>query len=260
MASPVGPDFYDVELRALHEHLRAAYGIEPGDAVLDVGCGAGLTTREAARAAAPGSVTGVDTSAEMLGRARRLAVEEGLSTVRFVPGDAQTYAFEPASFDVAVSRFGTMFFDDPPVAFANIAAALRPGGRLVMLVWQPGEDNEWSRAIDTALGRTAFPPSRGMDPFSLGDRDATTRLMEGAGFGHAHFEDVREPVFYGRTVQDALDVVLGFRSVSEALDALGSDAGGAIDRIREALAAHHSAEHGVRFAAGAWLITARRSR
>ena len=82
MSSPTSPDFYDAELRAHHEHLRAAYGISPGDDVLDVGCGTGLTTREAARAAAPGRVVGVDVSERMLERARRLTAAEGLANVR----------------------------------------------------------------------------------------------------------------------------------------------------------------------------------
>jgi SAM-dependent methyltransferase len=70
VSSPDCPDFYDAELRAHHEHLRAAYGISPGNEVLDIGCGAGLTTREAAGAAEPGRVVGVDISERMLERAR----------------------------------------------------------------------------------------------------------------------------------------------------------------------------------------------
>src|SRR5918994_498265 len=72
VSSPDSLDFYDAELRAHHEHLRAAYGISPGDEVVDIGCGTGLTTREAARAAAPGRVVGVDVSERMLERARQL--------------------------------------------------------------------------------------------------------------------------------------------------------------------------------------------
>src|SRR5918995_5867861 len=72
VSSPDSLDFYDAELRAHHEHLRAAYGICPGDEVVDIGCGTGLTTREAARAAAPGRVVGVDVSVRMLERAREL--------------------------------------------------------------------------------------------------------------------------------------------------------------------------------------------
>ena len=170
MSSPNSLDFYDAELRAHHEHLRAAYGISAGDEVVDIGCGTGLTTREAARAAAPGRVVGVDVSERMLERARQLTAAERLDNVWYELGDAQVHRFDAAGFDVAISRFGTMFFADPAAAFANIAAALRPGARLVLLVWQRREDNEWMRAIDAALGDAARSPQPGADAFSLGDR------------------------------------------------------------------------------------------
>jgi SAM-dependent methyltransferase len=254
-------DFYDVELRAHHEHLRAAYGIGSGDDVVDIGCGTGLTTREAARAAAPGRVVGVDVSERMIGRARQLAAAEWVDNVSYELGDAQVHRFDPAGFDVAISRFGTMFFSDPAAAFANIAAALRPQARLVLLVWQPSEDNEWARAIDAALGDAARPPQPGADPFSLGDPDATARLLEGAGFEGARFEDVHEPVFYGHDLDAALAVVRGFQDTRAALASLSdAEAARAVERLREMLAAHHSDEHGVALDSRSWLITARRSR
>ncbi len=260
MSSPISPDFYDTELRAHHEHLRAAYAINPGDAVLDIGCGAGLTTREAARAAAPGRVVGVDVSENMLERAREAAAAEGLDNVRYELADAQTHRFDPAGFDVAISRFGTMFFADPAAAFANIAAALRPGARLVLLVWQRHEDNAWAQAIDAALGAATQPPQPGGDVFSLGDALATTAMLDGAGFDSLRFEDVHEPVFYGPDVDAALAVVLGFQDTRAALATLSDDeAAGTVERLREMLAAHHSAESGVVLDARSWLITARRS-
>ena len=253
------PDFYDAELRAHHAHLRAEYGIGPGNEVLDIGCGAGLTTREAARAAAPGRVVGIDISEHMLERARRVTVAERLGNVRYHLGDAQSYQLEPGRFDVAISRFGTMFFADPAVAFANIARALRPGARMVLLVWQRREDNEWAQAIDGALGHPARRPSPGADPFSLGDVEATAGLLEHAGFDGIHFADIREPVFYGDEVNDALATVRAFQDTRAALATLGSDeTDRAVGRLREALAAHHRAERGVAFDSRSWLITARK--
>ena len=261
MSSPASLDFYDVELRAHHEHLRAAYGISPGDEVVDIGCGTGLTTREAARAAAPGGAVGVDVSERMLERARQVTAAERLGNVRYELGDAQVHRFDPGAFDVAISRFGTMFFSDPAAAFANIAAALRPEARLVLLVWQLREHNEWARAIDAALGQAARPPPRGADPFSLGDPDFTARILDGAGFDRVRFEAVHEPVLYGHDLDAALAFVRGFQNTSAALASLrDGEAARTIERLRATLAAHHSDERGVVLDARSWLITARRRR
>jgi SAM-dependent methyltransferase len=261
VSSPNMLDFYDAELRDHHEHLRAAYGIRPGDEVVDIGCGTGLTTREASRAAAPGRVVGIDVSESMLERAGQLAAAERLDNVRYELGDAQVHRFDPAGFDVAISRFGTMFFSDPPAAFANIAAGLRPGARLVLLVWQRHEHNEWAQAIAAALGDAAQPPPALLNPFSLGDAEATARILEGAGFDGVRFEDVREPVYYGRDLDAVLALVRGFQTTSAALASLADrEAARTVTRLRDMLAAHYSDERGVVFDSRSWLITARRRR
>jgi SAM-dependent methyltransferase len=260
VTSRIALDFYDAELRAHHEHLRAAYGISPGDEVLDIGCGTGLTTRDAARAAAPGRVVGVDVSERMLERARQLTEAERLDNVAFELGDAQVHRFDPARFDLVISRFGTMFFSEPVAAFANIASGLRPGGRLALLVWQRRDLNQWALAIDAAVGDAAqVPPPPGADPFSLGDAEATAAILERAGFDELRFEDVREPVLYGHDMAAALDFVRGFRNVSAALASMSdSDAARAVERLRETLAAHQSDDQGVTLDSRAFLITARR--
>ncbi len=110
---------YDAELRLYHEVLRRACDVRRDDHVVDIGCGTGQTTRDAARAAQAGSALGVDTSAPAIGRARRLAGAEGLRNVGFAHADAQAYRFARARFTVAISRFGTMFFADPVAAFGT---------------------------------------------------------------------------------------------------------------------------------------------
>jgi SAM-dependent methyltransferase len=248
---------YDDELRAHNDRLRAAAAIRRGEDVLDIGCGAGQTTREAARAAAPGWVLGVDVSGPALEQARELAAAEHLDNVTYEHGDAQVHRFEPERFDVAISRFGVMFFSDPVAAFANIARALRRRARVVLLVWQRRERNEWGPAIDDALG--APPPSATFDPFSLGDPGATQPLLEQAGFDAVRFEDVHEPMFFGADVEEALDWVGGFQHVRDALDALDPIAREqAIERLRTTLDSRHIAGRGVVFDSRAWLVTARR--
>ncbi len=259
MSSPIPLDFYDAELRAHHEHLRAAYGIGRGDEILDIGSGTGLTTREAGRAAAPGRVVGVDVSKRMLERARELTAAERLENVSYELGDAQVFPFDPESFDLAISRFGTMFFSDPVAAFANVASALRPRGRLVWLVWQRRELNEWALAIDAALGSAAELPPPTADPFSLGDGGATTEMLERAGFEAVRFADVHEPVLYGHDIDAALEFVCGFQDVSAALAGMNhDDHARAVDRLREALERHYGDDQGVAFDSRSWLITGHR--
>src|SRR5437762_4003040 len=171
---------YDAELRLLNEALRRAYEIGPEDQVLDIGCGAGQTTRDAARLASEGWALGGDVSEEMIERARLLTEAEGLRNVTFEHADAQDHRFPSERFDVAISRFGTMFFRDPVAGFANIGAGLRRAGRLLMMVWQAHEQNEWSVSIERALAATVgspLPASEGLDPFSLSDPATVRRVL-----------------------------------------------------------------------------------
>jgi hypothetical protein len=131
----------------------------------------------------------------------------------------------------------------------------------VLLVWQRHEHNEWARAIDAALGDAAQPPPPGSDPFSLGDAEATARILDGAGFDGMRFEDVREPVLYGHDVDAALAFVRGFQHTSTALASLSDrDAARTVERLRETLAAYYSDERGVVLDSRSWLITGRRRR
>jgi SAM-dependent methyltransferase len=249
---------YDAELSLLNEALRRACAISPGEHVLDIGCGTGLTTREAARAAADGSALGIDTSAAMITRARELARTEGLGNIRFECGDAQTWRFPSQQFDVASSRFGTMFFADPVAAFGNIREGLKTGARLVMIVWQRAAANEWWVAIEQALTpRKRLAPSPDVpDPFSLADPAAVGRILAAAGFAQTEFSEVHQPVYYGASVAAALEWIRGFLCTQEILRRLDSaDARDTLDRLRAMLAKHQRAQ-GVWFDSRAWLVTA----
>ncbi len=254
-------DHYDDELRRHNERLRAAAGVRQGDRVLDIGCGAGQTTRDAARDAAPGSALGVDISEEMIERARRRTAEEGVQNASFERGDAQVHPFPPASFDVVMSRFGTMFFADPVAAFTNIARGARPGARLVMMVWQNEQRNEWMTAIREALGGGAAPAARPdpfrPGPFSLGDPAAVESILAAAGFIDVGFAEVHEPVRYGPDDAAALALVRDMRMTKDLLAPLDAAAAQrALVRLRRTLAAHETGD-GVLFDSRAWIVTAR---
>jgi len=230
---------------------------------VDIGCGAGQTTREAARLARAGSALGVDVSAPAIERARELARVQGMRNVTFERADAQVHPFPREHFDLAISRFGTMFFDDPVAAFTNIRRALRQAARLVILVWQAHERNEWEAAIRRALAGPEGSPAAasaapGPDPFSLGDPPAVTEILEAAGFAEVTFTDVDEPVYYGPDVATALDWVNGFAITKDALSRLDPAAAARAEgRLREMLAAHLSGT-GVWLGSRAWVVTARR--
>lgn len=247
---------YDAELRRHDDVLRRACGVRVDDHVLDIGCGSGQTTRQAARTAHAGSALGIDVSATAVERARELARAEGLDNVTFEHADAQVHGFPAARFDLAVSRFGTMFFADPVAAFANIGRAMRPGGRLVMMVWQAHDRNEWAVAIQRSLAGPDGSVAAGPDPFSLAGPPTVKRILGAAGFAAITFTDVHEPVYYGPDVATALDWVRGFTCTSEVLKRLDpARAARTVERLREMLSAHLT-DDGVWFDSRAWLVTA----
>jgi ubiquinone/menaquinone biosynthesis C-methylase UbiE len=252
---------FDTELRRHNDVLRRACDLQFRDHILDVGCGTGQTTRQAGSTARSGSALGVDVSAPSIERARQQARAANLRNVTFEHADAQTYRFPQDHFDVAISRFGTMFFHDPAAAFSNIGRALRPAGRLVMMVWQAQEHNEWIVAINRSLETTKTPvphASAELNPFSLADPPTVTDILEAAGFADITFTDVREPVHYGVDIAAALDWIRGFTCTSDAMRGLDPVAAErTVRRLRETLA-DHASDDGVWFSSRAWIVSARR--
>jgi SAM-dependent methyltransferase len=250
---------FDRAVAAYHGTFMAACGIAAGDRALDIGCGTGQTTRDAAQAAGPGPALGVDLSARMIEQAGRLAAGQDIGNASFEQADAQIHPFAAGSFDVAISRTGTMFFGDPAAAFRNIGRALRPGGRLVMLVWQGPGPNEWIRELSGVLagGRELpAPPPGAPGPFALADPGRTRTLLASAGFSGITFDSLHEPMWFGSDPDDAHRFVLGL--MGWMLDGL-HDTGrkGALDALSATVTAHASSD-GITFASGAWLIRAER--
>jgi SAM-dependent methyltransferase len=242
------------------EQLLTAARPAAGEQVLDIGCGTGQTTRDAARRASAGGALGVDLSAEMIALARRLAAAEGLGNARFEQADAQIYPFGQGSFDLAISRTGAMFFGDPHAAFANIARALRSGGRLALLSWQPLPANEWVAEFTAALaaGRDLpTPPPLAPGPFALADPDRVRQLLTGAGFTGIEIDPMRASMWFGADADDAHAFALGLLGwMLEGLD--GERRPQALAALRATVTAHSTAE-GVVYNSGAWLIRARRA-
>jgi len=235
---------------------------EPTDRVLDVGCGTGLTTLDAARLAHDGHATGVDLSSRMLGYARDRAEAEGVINVTYVQADAQVHPFEGGAVDVVISSFGVMFFNDPAAAWGNLAGVLRPEGRLAALVWRDLPANEWLMGIREALalGRElGFPPPDAPTPFSLADPDRVRRILGGAGFTDIELEAVDEPMEVGPDADHAYEFVSQIGIVEGLLDGI-DDAGRAegLSNLRDLLKSHES-DQGVLLPTAAWLITATRS-
>lgn len=248
---------FDRSVAAYEDRFLAAPRIEPTDRVLDIGCGTGQTTRDAARRASSGRALGIDLSSKMIELARQIAVAEGVANADFEQADAQIHPFAEASVDVAISRTGAMFFGDPVIAFSNIGRALRPGGRITLLTWQPPPGNEWIREFSSALaaGRNMpLPPPDAPGPFSLSDPDRVRSILTDAGFGDIQLDAMSEPMWFGSTADDAHDFVLGL--LGWMLHGL-EDAGRAraLDALRATMEAHEIGD-GVVFASAAWLITA----
>jgi SAM-dependent methyltransferase len=252
-------DHFDRSVAAYHDALMDAVAVGRSDRVLDVGCGTGQVARDAARVAVAGSVLGVDLSAAMLDVARQRAAADGLSNVTFEQSDAQVHRFEAGAFDVAVSRTGAMFFGDKVAAFRNIARALRPGGRLVLLTWQSPPGNEWLREFSTAMaaGRDLpAPPPDAPGPFSLSEPARMEALLRDAGFADVTVEGTAAPMWFGRDADDAFDLVSGLLGwMLEGLDHDGKTR--ALEALRTTIAAHATPD-GVLYESATWTTRATR--
>ncbi|USQ95683.1 class I SAM-dependent methyltransferase [Caulobacter sp. RL271] len=194
-----------VEQQALLDRLYAPIAkvvvdradLRAGERVLDIGCGAGATTFEAAWRVGPqGLAVGADISGALLQLARQRAGEAGLEGVDFVQADAQTHVFDPP-FDAIISRFGVMFFPDPFAAFENLRRAVRPGGRLVFASWRSAEDNAIAGVpLEAAAPFLPSVPVFETDApgrFGLADPDRTRTILEAGGWRNVRIEPLDDP-------------------------------------------------------------------
>lgn len=242
-----------------YEALLAELVAEAGAAaVLDIGCGTGATTRAIARRLAPGGrAFGLDISAPMIARATELAAEQG-SAARFAAADAQTHAFEPATFDMIVSRFGVMFFSDPVAAFANLRTALRPGGRLALLSWRSAAENPFMTVAERAAAPHLpdLPPRRKEGPgqFAFADQTRVRAILEAAGWNNPDAEPIDMSCTFPAAELDTYLSLMGpvgqilAREAPEVRDRV-------VSAIREAFDTYRDGPD-IRFTAACWLTRA----
>jgi SAM-dependent methyltransferase len=251
---------FDESLANYHGPFLAAAAIGPDDHVLDVGCGNGQTTRDAARLASRGSALGVDLSSQMVSLARTVAATEGLTNVEFTQADAQIHPFETRAYDVVISRMGSMFFGDPVAAFSNLHRSLRSGGRVTLLAWQAMAENEWIselRAVQARGRALPAPPPDVPSPFAFADPDRARTILGAAGFADITIDAQREPLSVGPDLEAAFEFVSALTSsMREGLDQADQDA--ALAGLRTSLS-DHAGEHGVCYGSAAWLIQARKA-
>lgn len=178
------------DLQQLTEALLRVAKPQPGEQVLDIGCGCGGSSVAFGAAVGPGGfVFGADVSAPMIEVAKGLALPQ----TEFALADAASYPFEPGRFDLLISRFGVMFFGDPDAAFAHIRTAMKPGARVAFACWRPLAENPWVRvpmgALRAVLPSSPVPPgAEEPGPFAFGDTARVSRILTHGGFAPPAFE------------------------------------------------------------------------
>ncbi|MGD0722971.1 MAG: class I SAM-dependent methyltransferase [Roseiarcus sp.] len=254
-------ELQDAVLAPVSDVLFEHAAIAPGERILDIGCGCGATTLEAARRVGPaGAALGLDLSEAMLARAR--ARTPAGAPVSFVVGDASIYSFPPGRADLLMSRFGVMFFADPAASFANMRAGLRHGGRVALACWREPRLNPWLMLpLHEAYKFAPRLPELGPEdpgPFAFASRARVDRVLGEAGFSEfaAHPVDMTLDIAVGRGLDAAVEGALAIGPASRALeDQPAAARAAAAAAIRAALAPFRQ---GGRVALGAaiWIVTA----
>jgi ubiquinone/menaquinone biosynthesis C-methylase UbiE len=255
-------DRYDRHLEPFTEALLEWAKPEAHHVVLDVGCGSGASTLAVAVRA--GRVTGVDFSEPLVELARRRAQDARIANAEFVIADAQTHEFDAGTFDLVISQFGLMFFDDPVAAFTNIRRALRAGGRATFVSWQGLAANEWLTLIADAVGQHVELPefgglSRGPGMFALSQPDDITTLLGAAGFEQVACHSCTPSIIVGGGggFDDSVDFLFDNPMPRGQLGSVDGDRRDDVLRtVRRELIDRYVEGVGLRLGAAVWIVTA----
>ncbi len=250
--------------------LLAAAALRPGERVLDVGCGTGPSTLAAAALVGThGSVVAADVSTEMIAAASARPLPADAAPVEWVVADAQTWQTGGAPFDVVLSRFGVMFFDDAATAFANLHSMAGADGRLCVSVWAHRTETEMFEVVlSTTLASLAEQgvepgtvPAVDWGPFSLGDAPAATAMLESVGWHDVAWtpHHIRIPIGGGMSPQEAAPIVMQLGPTRMALLGADPDVVARVEgRVVEALRQHVDDAGHVVLGGSIGIITARR--
>jgi SAM-dependent methyltransferase len=255
-------EWFSLLLSEFGEALVDGADLQPGERVLDVGCGNGDVTVAAAVAVAPdGSVVGVDLSPDQVSVATVRASRADLTNVELRVADASSEDLG-GPYDVLVSRFGVMFFDDPVAAFTHLHGALGADGRLAFVCWAPLERNPWlldPRNAAAAVLTIPDSPPDGPGPFSFAETDHVRGVLQRAGFRDVRFEAVERPVHLGASLDDALAFLTQMDWAKAAFDAVAEEQRDqAVDRMRAVVADRTLPDGRIDLPSTAWLVRARR--
>ncbi|HYC57052.1 MAG TPA: class I SAM-dependent methyltransferase [Candidatus Binatia bacterium] len=253
----------DSQLEALGLAAMEAASITGNEHVLDVGCGCGSTTLMLGRQLASGGrAVGIDISRPMLELARQRAQQERIANVSFEEVDAQTHRFAEEEYEILYSRFGVMFFEDPVKAFENMRTALRPGGHVAFVCWQPAQKNPWvtvpmmiaMKHVTVEMPMTPDAPG----PFAFGDADRVHRILRNAGYSGISVEAFNRDMAIGggTDIEQTVQFIIDLGPVSRALKDVPDPVRKTIaEEIRESMQ-QFDGPKGVRMPAAAWIVTA----
>lgn len=255
-------DRLEAGLKPFGARAIEAAAVQAEENILEIGCGCGPNTIELASRLSSGGITAVDISVKVLAAAEKGVAAKGLSNVEFSCADAQTCDFGLERYNLAFSRFGVMFFDDPVAAFKNISKTLIPGGRVAFACWAALNNNPWiAEPLQVVARHIALPPPPELGtpgPFSLSDESRIQNILTEAGLSNIAIETFRAPMVLGADVAEAVNFLLQMSPTGAAINRAEPDA-----ETRAAIAADlgellksYTTQEGVLMGAEAFIVRA----